>query len=458
MLKLQADMRVNALRFAGVICLLIPAFVALRGRSDQRPHTVNWTTGFWFWDGSSAGMGAGLDPVDVIYCQAGAISRQMTTSGNGSWDAWVSWPSDLPQAREYWLVLRSDTRAAPPVTLAPVVAHGVIEALAEGRRRGARVAGVQFDIDSPTRALPQYAAFLAAVRKDLPSNVSISITALLDWFRSGMAIDELVSNVDEFVPQFYDLQDRQSLHSETVIAAPIDASRWAPVFNRFKRRFRIGVSTFGRSVFYPADKSDPPIATEISPLDVAVEPSFTLSTATTPADEKVLKYTATRNARIGYQRIRPGDTIEFTLPTRDGMKSAVRQARLMGDYCSGVLFFRWPSFNETVTALPADALAAAGVGAAVKPPTIRAVDGGCAAVYCADLYLLNARPLSPTAVRYRIQTSIELEYFLPRELMPVRMSGPAEIEVKLPAYCGRSRLYLGRAVTAKKAEFRLVIE
>ncbi len=450
-------MRRTVLASAGVICLLIPALVAfVRGRTSQTaPPAATWTTGFWFWNGSSVSMGAGLGPVDAIYCQAGSMSRREAALPRESWTAWAQWPNQAPEAREYWIVLRSDSPGVPPPEVAPAVAQSLTEVLAERRRRGAHIAGVQFDIDSPTRALREYAAFLKAVRSNLPTGVQISITALLDWFRSGTAIGEVLSRVDEFVPQFYDVGDGRD---SQVIAARIEASRWGPVFNRYKRRFRIGVSIFGRTSLSSPGRPWDTRAEGISPFDVAVDGSFTLTKSATDAGETVLKYMATRTVRIGYETFSRGDTIVFTVPTQSGIESAVRQAKLMGGYCAGVVFFRWPEFNESVTALPEDALAAAGIDVRPAGPAIRAVDGGCAAVYCADLYLLNARPLSPAPAHYRIRSSTEVEYVLPRERMPLRMSGPADIEVTLPPYSGRSRIYLGRAVTQRKTEFRLITE
>ena len=84
---------------------------------------------------------------------------------------------------------------------------------------------------------------------------------------------------------------------------------------------------------------------------------------------------------------------------------------------------------------------------------ILAIDRRCAAVQCVDLYLENASPFTPQMVRYRIHSSTELEYFLPEETMPVRMSGAAEMELSLPPYCGRGFMYLGRAVTLRTAEY-----
>ena len=81
------------------------------------------------------------------------------------------------------------------------------------------------------------------------------------------------------------------------------------------------------------------------------------------------------------------------------------------------------------------------------------MDGDCVAVKCVDAYLLNAPPLAAESVRYRIRASKEMEYFLPEEKMPVKMVGPSELELSLPPYCGRGRMYLGRVVTAVSADF-----
>ena len=88
-----------------------------------------------------------------------------------------------------------------------------------------------------------------------------------------------------------------------------------------------------------------------------------------------------------------------------------------------------------------------------RPATASTVDGHCAAVECADLFFESGAPVASTALRYRLRSSGELEYFLPEKKMPVRMSGPSELELTLPPYCARGRLYLGRVVSRKPAEF-----
>lgn len=448
----------------GLPCLLFASIASMGCGSTPPPQQPQkWTTGFWFWHGSAASVVAPVERLDVVYCQVGTIQKHPASWGREPWAVYGRLPEHLPPAAEYWPVFRLEEPGIPPLEAIPPLTRVVFELQAQARRRGLHLAGIQLDIDSPTRTLPQYAAFLRDVRSSLGPELQLSITALLDWFRPGTAISDVVNAVDEFVPQFYDAQDPGS--DRTAIATRIDAARWGPVFNRHRRRFRIGISTFGRSRLVPGESSSRDghhvrlTFADATPLDVGLDPAFHLQTSRTDAQELVLSYRAARKTHAGYTEFEPGDAMTFTLSTPEAIRAAVEQARLMRGYCAGVIFFRWPASDETLATQPAEILAAAGVPVQPPPPdNLQVVDGRCAAVYCADLYLMNASPLSAQAVRYRIASSNELEYFLPYERMPVRMSGPSQVELSLPPYCGRSRLYLGRVVAARRTEFTMEVQ
>ena len=194
---------------------------------------------------------------------------------------------------------------------------------------------------------------------------------------------------------------------------------------------------------------------DLTPLEIATNPTFQLQTARTQANELVLSYQAMRKIQIGYTKFESGDTVQFILSTPEAIRAAVASAKRMGGLLAGVVFFRWPSSNETLAMQPDEVLNAAGLTAQPRQKSsgIFVSDGGCAAVKCVDLYLENANPFAPKTVRYRIRGSVELEYFLPDEKVPIRMAGPSELELSLPPYCGRGMMYLGRAVTARPAEF-----
>jgi hypothetical protein len=367
----------------------------------------------------------------------------------------------MPAARDYWLVYRYERQGVPGLPAAGKLAEDIYSLEAEARQRNLHLVGLQLDIDSPTSNLPRYAEFLAGVRKGLPAGFEISITALLDWFRGGTAIDEVIKQVDEFVPQFYDIGDTGVFQRESAIAAPIDAAHWGPVFNRFHKRFRIGISSFGRARLIPNEA--PPqtgsrgigFYSDLQRLDIATNPAFELRAERNRAGETVLNYRATRKLRVDYSRFNPGDTVQFIVSTPEAIRAAVRSAREIKGNNAGVVFFRWPAENESQAMQPDEVLDAAGVGTAnaSRQNRVYVVPGDCAAVECVDVYLKSAGPLSPRAARYRIHTSTELEYFLPEKNVPARLAGTSDVEVSLPPYCGRGRLYIGRAVSLQPAEF-----
>lgn len=247
------------------------------------------------------------------------------------------------------------------------------------------------------------------------------------------------------------------------IASNIDAAKWSPVFNRFHKRFRIGIASFGRA----RRLRESPLSTEGSvqtlyvdliPADLSANPASSLQASRNSAKESVLTYRvlgATRPPVPGFVPLPPGDSIQFIIPTQESIKAGVEGAKQLGGYCAGVLFFRWPGPREALTMDPDEVLAAAGIAPGSDRPqgAVQVADGGCAAVKCMDLYLLNPEPLRPNPVRFGIHSSLRMEYFLPRSGVPVRMVSPSDLELRLPAYGGRRSLYIGRAVAMNSARF-----
>jgi Protein of unknown function (DUF3142) len=447
---------------------LLPLIAALgmSGCADslQSQPPAKWTTGFWFWNGSSTQNASPVGTLDVLFAQTGTIFQStLGNVGTRSWSVVDGYlPEELPPAREYWLVFRFDHQGVPDLKAAPVLGATVFRLRESARKRHLNVVGVQLDIDSPTRALPQYAEFLRSVRKNIPPEFAISITALLDWFRPGTSIDQVIQETDEFVPQFYDVSQPDGYDKEEGIATKFEAAAWAPQFNRFRKRFRIGISTFGRARFVPKENPSPSGNRVLwfrdpTPMDFATTSAFNLTTTRSEANELILSYRATREIHFDYRSFQPGDTMQFILSTPDAIRAAIESARRMGSYCAGVVFFRWPSGNEILAMQPDEVMAAAGLlpEGQKKPVEIHVVNGSCAAVSCVDLYLVNRSAFGPSPHRYRIRSSLDLQYFLPEQNFPVRMTAPSNLIVSLPAYCARGNMYLGRAVSDTRADFKV---
>jgi hypothetical protein len=195
---------------------------------------------------------------------------------------------------------------------------------------------------------------------------------------------------------------------------------------------------------------------DVAPLDLATNPAFQLQAGHNAGGELILTYRATRNIEMGYRHLEAGDGVQFILATPEVVRRAVASAKKIGGQITGVIFFRWPQDAESLTMQPQEVLEAAGqTNRRAGQSRIRVVNGSCAAVECMDVYLEGSDPFATRLVRYRINASSELEYFIPERGVPAAMAGPQQIELSLPPYCARGLIYLGRAVSKKHEEFQV---
>jgi hypothetical protein len=418
------------------------------------PRPSSWSIGYWFWQGSSAAVEAPL-ALDDLYVQSGRMSLDPV----GGWSVHADETGRLPAARRYWGVIRSDDPKAPSPSVSEALADH-IRVLASNGRRNRHIAGLQLDIDVPTTQLRQYAAFLHDVRSKLPKEFQLSITALPDWFRDGTSIGDVVAAVDEFVPQFYDLQDPGM--RDMAVADPFDAGKWAPRFNQFKKPYRIGLSTFGRGRLTEAVAPSPTGSYRVSyyrnlaPGQLAFLPDLAVSAKPAPGGELLLRYTVQRETKLtGDWPLHPGDSFEFIVPTTERLRAATASVRQMGGYVAGVVFFRWPTGRESLVLQPADVLAAAAGVPSKSPslPKLAATNAGCAAFHCYDLVLDGIRAPSPLACHYTVRSSVPLDYFVPENQVSIRLTAPRTLELTLPPYFVARQLRLGRAMSLQAAEF-----
>ena len=421
----------------------------------------SFTRAFWFWPGNPVDD-TNLDrPLDSLYILVTTLERHSPFNilhiGDPTDHSWYfrhSFPREgVPPANEYWLVFRLDPQALPNKAARRDIAAQLTSQLNTAREMNWKVAGIQLDVDQPTNSLSQYAEFLTFIRKQLPSNVRLSITALLDWFRSGTSIAQVIDKVDEFVPQFYDVGGNNG--ENFAIAKRIDTNRWAPLFNRFSKPYRIGISTFGRmrvNRTLQGQRQTSLYYGRFAPLEFASNPDLSPFSERNDAGELVVQYRANRPTRISYLDLAPGDSAEFAVATPESVRDAVAAARAMMGYVAGVVFFRWSSVNDPLSISPREVL-----GAQADPRTLelQTSDGRCATVSCTELFLYGAEPFVYNTVRFRITSSAPLEYFIPHEKMPVRMTTANTLELVLPPFCARGRLRLGRAVSLAKADFRV---
>ena len=439
--------------------------LALTEETRSLPDTrgrAEWKVGYWYWQGWSRDNSEVIDkkpaPVDLLYVHTGGYAAYRFGDGE-LMSVRMSWPDYLPQASSYVVVFRCE---GPTCTRESVVKDlvGSYESLKrKASERGQNIVGLQIDYDCPTKQLTLYAEFLKKLRRTMAAGDFLSITALLDWFRPNTHLSDVIRQVDEFVPQFYDVDHGKARTANGGIAEPIDAVRWAPILNRYGKTYRLGIASFGRLLTISkrgsrssSRDSDWMAVSGESPLEkLACGRGRFARHGGSSAGETIAYYQGT-NTTCPPSR---DEKTKLIIPTRQSILSAYKAAKAMGGFCRGVVFFRYPIGNESLILLPSEVSRIISVEKRASPEatTVETRDGLCAAVSCSDLFLRLKDRFPSKDLVFAIRSSGDLEYFVPDRLVQSRMRGPRLIEVKVPAFAGSPAVPVGRAVSREPVDF-----
>ncbi|MBI3801160.1 MAG: DUF3142 domain-containing protein [Deltaproteobacteria bacterium] len=471
------------------VLLLANLVGASRCPGAERSGTpTEWKVGYWLWSGwDPPKRKESEEAVDLLYVHVGTFwspaadlggysARRVypwgMLSGQGSKQSAedseavrlvddTRWPAQLPDAEAYIAVWRNTSALTPGTALVPALLVKYRELKRQATQAGRRLVGLQIDHDCPTDSLSEYARFLQELRAAMPPEDLLSITALLDWFRSGTRIADVLQWVNEYVPQFYDVDPPWTGGDPIPIAKAIDSSRWAAIFNSYGRSYRVGIAIFGRIVRatpQPSHQWERAYFRDLSPLNLAGRRDLNLiAELHNEAGETVVRYKTQSEINLGDYPLAPGTIIEMILPTQDSVRSAYLAAKALGGLAAGVVFFRWPAGDyETLVLTPNEVQdIISGKRLAARPPQLEVEDGHCAVVGCTNVYVRLGDRFPTQPVTLWLHTSSELEYILPAEHLRATVQGPHTAEIGIPSYAGVPRLYVGRVVTRERAQFTL---
>ncbi len=136
----------------------------------------------------------------------------------------------MPQGCELHLVYNATPRLLKEFervdekALAACVVETFRADTARAERDGARVLGLQLDLDVPTRLLPRYRSVLRETRFALPAGVKLSVTGLPTWMESK-ELAGVLAEVDFWAPQFYGAEIPATVGRAIPIASPLDVAR-----------------------------------------------------------------------------------------------------------------------------------------------------------------------------------------------------------------------------------------
>lgn len=170
----------------------------------------------------------------------------------------VDWPAVAAAGRPAWLVLRADVSLAGRLadrrdaTAAQVLGLYARGALAAAREAGVALSGLQLDYDCPTARLADYAAFLAALRKELPEATPLAITALPDWLDRPWFVP-LVTGLDHFVLQVHSLEKPATINDPVHLCDSRKAAEWIDQAGGAGTAFYVALPTYGYRVVFDPD-------------------------------------------------------------------------------------------------------------------------------------------------------------------------------------------------------------
>jgi hypothetical protein len=252
------------------------------------------------------------------------------------------------------------------------LAAKAVETFARDRGRasrdGARVAGLQLDLDVPTRQLSRYARVLKFVREQLPKDARLSITGLPTWMDSA-ELPAVLGAVDFWIPQFYGAAIPERLDRLQPISSPRGVVRSVGRARELGRPFYAGLAAYGYALLYARDGKllrlrgdlDPSLAARDENLELIERRAFESQQAEfagdveaptrgeTPGEWRYV-YRVREDGVIDGLVVRAGEHIVLDVPGSAGLRASVRGVREQaGPLLLGICIFRLPERGDQTT-------------------------------------------------------------------------------------------------------------
>jgi hypothetical protein len=235
---------------------------------------------------------------------------------------------------------------------------------ARAGRDGARVVGLQLDVDVPTRLLSRYGRMLRAARASLPEGAQLSVTGLPTWM-SAPALREVLDAVDFWVPQFYGAEIPATAESVVPVASPRGVARAVERARELGKPFYAGLAAYGYALLYSEKGRLLELRGDIDPARVAADRNFELverrafeprvmadgaASGGPLASEWRYVFRARGDTVIEDLVVRTGEQIVLDVPSSEHLRASARGVRTgAGEKLLGICLFRLPTRGDPTT-------------------------------------------------------------------------------------------------------------
>ena len=240
------------------------------------------------------------------------------------------------------------------------------EDAARASREGARVEGLQLDVDVPTRLLARYGRVLRAVRARLPEGTALSVTGLPTWMGAPRELKAALAAADFWVPQFYGAEIPERLERAVPVASAAEVERGVERARRLGLPFYAGLSAYGQALLYSPAGRLLELRGDLDPARVASAGNFELverrafgphatgdgggADSGARASEWRYVFRAQGEAVTDGLVVRAGDTLVLDVPSGESLRAGARGARLRGgDTLLGICLFRLPTRGDATS-------------------------------------------------------------------------------------------------------------
>ena len=224
-----------------------------------------------------------------------------------------------------------------PASAAGRIARAYSEDAARAKEQGWRVAGVQLDLDCPTRRLPRYGEMLARLRGGI-GRKSLSITGLGTWL--GGDVSAALRSVDFWCPQLYEFETPRELSGLTPLSSAGRIEALRPKLEALGVPYRVGIAAHGQALVYRNGRiegTSPGISPSQAARAYPPEPTI----APIEGEE-----------RAGY-RVGPDRVLLFRRPDPGRVRDALAAERNAGGLDAGFALFRLREPGEELVPGPA---------------------------------------------------------------------------------------------------------
>lgn len=275
----------------------------------------------------------------------------------------------FPRGIELHLVYNS-TRAllaeferVDPNKLADLLAETYAQDARQAAQDGARVAGLQLDIDAPTRLLPHYTRILRALRERLPQGVKLSVTGLPTWMESR-ALGEMLDAVDFWIPQCYGATIPERLEQVNAISSPQTVARAVARARELNHPFYAGLAAYGYTILYDTHGALVALRGDINPALIARDANYELierrpfdAQPQTQADGQAIiasewryLYRARADGVVDGLVVHAGEMLMLDVPSAESLRAGARAVRAeAGEKLLGICVFRLPGDDDPST-------------------------------------------------------------------------------------------------------------